>query len=144
MTATEDLVRVGRYTILRSLGQGAMADVYLAELTTSTGFKRKVALKVVRDEFARDPKFAALLTREAMIGSYLQHPNIVETLEFDDVDGRMFLALEFVEGHTVEDLLERRKAGGDVGISADVAVEIIIQVLRGLSYAHNLNSPDDG
>ncbi|MEE2830358.1 MAG: protein kinase, partial [Myxococcota bacterium] len=43
-----------------------------------------------------------------------------------------------------EDLLERRKAGGDVGISADVAVEIIIQVLRGLSYAHNLNSPDDG
>jgi len=121
-----------------------MADVYLAELETFGGFKRKVALKVVRDEFARDPKFAQLLTREAMIGSYLQHPNIVETLEFEDVDGRMFLALEFVEGETVEDLLDQRKEEGTPGLQVDLAVEIIIQVLHGLSYAHNLHSPDDG
>jgi len=121
-----------------------MADVYLAELETFGGFKRKVALKVVRDEFARDPKFAQLLTREAMIGSYLQHPNIVETLEFEDIDGRMFLALEFVEGETVEDLLEQRKEEGTPGLQVDLAVEIVIQVLQGLSYAHNLHSPDDG
>jgi len=143
MTQSEELTQLGRYRILKSLGQGAMADVYLAELETFGGFKRKVALKVVREEFARDPKFAQLLTREAMIGSYLQHPNIVETLEFEDIEGRMFLALEFVEGETVEDLLEQKKEGGDPGLQVDLAMEIIIQVLHGLSYAHNLNSPDD-
>jgi len=121
-----------------------MADVYLAELETFGDFKRKVALKVVRDEFARDPKFAQLLTREAMIGSYLQHPNIIETLEFEDIEGRMFLALEFVEGETVEDLLQQNKDVGSPGLPTDLATEIIIQVLRGLSYAHNLTSPDDG
>jgi len=144
MKSSEPLTQLGRYRILDSLGQGAMADVYLAELETFGGFKRKVALKVVRDEFARDPKFAQLLTREAMIGSYLQHPNIVETLEFEDIDGRMFLALEFVEGETVEDLLEQRKEEGTPGLQVDLAVEIVIQVLQGLSYAHNLHSPDDG
>ena len=50
-------------------------------------------------------KFAQLLAREAMIGSYLQHPNIVETLEFGEEEGRLFLALEFVEGQTIEDLM---------------------------------------
>jgi serine/threonine-protein kinase len=144
MTESDELTQLGRYRILESLGQGAMAVVYLAELETIGGFKRKVALKVVRDEFARDPKFAQLLTREAMIGSYLQHPNIVETLEFEDIDGRMFLALEFVEGETVEDLLEQRKEAGDPGLQVDLAMEVIIQVLHGLSYAHNLHSPDDG
>ena len=116
MVQDDQLTQLGRYRILTSLGHGAMADVYLAELETFGGFKRKVALKVVRDEFARDPKFAQLLTREAMIGSYLQHPNIVETLEFEDVDGRMFLALEFVEGETVEDLLDQRKEEGTPGL----------------------------
>jgi serine/threonine protein kinase len=144
MNPSEELTQLGRYRILESLGQGAMADVYLAELETFGGFRRKVALKVVREEFARDPKFAQLLTREAMIGSYLQHPNIVETLEFEDVDGRMFLALEFVEGETVEELLDQNKEAGDPGLPVDLAIEIIIQVLGGLSYAHNLNSPDDG
>ena len=140
----EELQQLGRYRIVRSLGQGAMADVYLAELETIGGFKRKAALKVVREEFARDPKFAQLLVREAMIGSHLQHPNIVETLEFDDLEGRMFLALEFVEGQTVEELLEEQRESGSRGLPPDLALEIIIQVLRGLSYAHNFCSPETG
>ena len=119
-----------------------MAKVYLAELSTLGGFRRKVALKIVRSEFARDPKFAQLMAREAMIGSRLQHPNIVETLEFNEADGRMFLALEFVEGQTVEDLLSQSANEGHKGLPLDLAMEITIQVLKGLSYAHNLTSPE--
>ena len=119
-----------------------MAQVYLAELSTLGGFRRKVALKIVKSEFARDPKFAQLMAREAMIGSRLQHPNIVETLEFNEADGRMFLALEFVEGETVEELLSQTANDGRSGLPLDLALEITIQVLKGLSYAHNLVSPE--
>ncbi len=84
------------------------------------------------------------MSREAMIGSYLQHPNIVETLEFNEADGRMFLALEFIEGQTVEQLLAQSKERGEKGIPLDLALEIQAQILKGLSYAHNLPSPDTG
>ena len=135
--------RIGRYEIIRPLGEGAMAQVFLAELQTFGGFRRKVALKIVRPEFARDPKFGQLMSREAMIGSLLQHPNVVETLEFNEADGRMFLALEFVEGETVEDLLKATKAETGTGLPLDLSLEIIVQVLKGLGYAHNLRTGED-
>ena len=143
MTDSSDPTQIGRYRILKPLGQGAMATVYLAELATLGGFRRKVALKVVRDEFARDAKFGQLMAREAMIGSLLQHPSIVETLEFNEADGRMFLALEFVEGQTVEELMKGAKTEGRPSLSLVHSLEIIIQVLQGLAYAHSLET-DEG
>lgn len=119
-----------------------MASVYLAELQTEIGFKRKVALKVVRSEFAKDRKFVALMAREAMIGSLLQHPNIVQTLEFNEADGRCFLALEYVEGQTLEQLLSKHRKDGGGGLPLAVALEAMVQVLKGLSYAHTLLSPE--
>lgn len=131
--------QVGRYRLIKELGEGAMARVYLAELETGIGFKRKVALKVVRPEYAKDKKFVALMGREAMIGSMLQHPNIVQTLEFNEADGRSFLALEFVEGQTLGELLDKNRSEG---LPLMVALEAMVQVLKGLSYAHNLLSPE--
>jgi len=133
--------QIGRYRLIKELGEGAMARVYLAELETGIGFKRKVALKVVRPEYAKDKKFVALMGREAMIGSMLQHPNIVQTLEFNEADGRSFLALEFVEGETLGELLEKDTGEGP-GLPLMVALEAMVQVLKGLSYAHNLRSPE--
>jgi serine/threonine-protein kinase len=132
--------RIGRYNLIKPLGEGAMAQVWLAELETGIGFRRKVALKVVRQEYAKDPKFVQLMSREAMIGSLLQHPNIVQTLEFNEADGRSFLALEFVEGETFADLLEKRADGG--GLPTILALEAMVQVLKGLSYAHTMVSPE--
>ena len=130
--------QIGRYRVIKELGEGAMARVYLAELETGIGFKRKVALKVVRPEYSKDKKFVALMSREAMIGSMLQHPNIVQTLEFNEADGRSFLALEFVEGETLGELMEGQESDG--GLPLVVALEAMVQVLKGLSYAHNLVS----
>jgi len=119
-----------------------MASVYLAELETEIGFKRKVALKVVRSEFAKDKKFVQLMAREAMIGSMLQHPNIVQTLEFNEADGRCFLALEYVEGHTLDQLLTTQRNEGNSGLPLSVALEAMVQTLKGLGYAHSLKSPE--
>lgn len=134
--------QIGRYRLIKPLGEGAMAAVYLAELETGIGFRRKVALKVVRQEFAEDRKFIDLMSREAMIGSMLQHPNIVQTLEFNEVDGRSFLALEFVEGQTLETLLAKRRERNEGGLPLLVALEAMVQVLKGLAYAHTLQSPE--
>jgi len=130
--------QIGRYKVLKTLGEGAMAQVYLAELSTLGGFRRKVALKIVHPEFARDKKFLQLMGREAMIGSRLQHPNIVETLEFNEADGRTFLALEYVEGQTLEQLLDRIRNEGRDGLPVDFCLELILPVLEGLAYAHTL------
>jgi len=132
--------QIGRYRLIKELGEGAMARVYLAELETGIGFKRKVALKVVRPEYSRDKKFIALMSREAMIGSMLQHPNIVQTLEFNEADGRSFLALEFVEGETLGELMDNNEDGDGRGLPLMLALEAMVQVLKGLSYAHNLVS----
>ncbi len=133
--------QIGRYRLISPLGEGAMASVYLAELETDIGFKRKVALKVVRSEYARDKKFIALMGREAMIGSLLQHPNIVQTLEFNEADGRCFLALEYVEGQTLDQLMDAEKGEGRA-LPLTVALEAMVQVLKGLGYAHSLRSPE--
>ena len=132
--------QIGRYRLIKELGEGAMARVYLAELETGIGFKRKVALKVVRPEFSKDKKFVALMSREAMIGSMLQHPNIVQTLEFNEADGRSFLALEFVEGETLGELMDNNEDSDGRGLPLMLALEAMVQVLKGLSYAHNLRS----
>ncbi len=134
--------RIGRYRVIKPLGEGAMAMVYLAELESLGGFRRKVALKVVRPEYARDANFIKLMGREAMIGSFLQHPNIVETLEFNEADGRSFLALEFVEGQTLEEFLTKLKQQGREGIPLDVGLRMGIDILRGLAYAHALVTPE--
>lgn len=119
-----------------------MARVYLAEFESGMNFKRKVALKVVRPEFAKDDKFIQLMAREALIGSWLQHPNIVETLEFNQCEGRHYLALEFVEGDTLEGLLQDASNRDQMGLQPALALEVMIQVLKGLSYAHQLRSPE--
>jgi serine/threonine protein kinase len=139
---TVQLERIGRYRLLRPLGEGAMARVYLAELDALGGFRRKVAIKVVRPDYARDEKFVKLLAREAMIGSRLQHPNIVQTLEFNQDAGRHFLALEFVEGETLADLLTKAYKEKGTGLPHVLVIESMIQVLKGLAYSHALTDQD--
>jgi serine/threonine-protein kinase len=119
-----------------------MARVYLAEYESHMNFRRMVALKVVRPEYAKDDKFIQLMAREALIGSWLQHPNIVETLEFNQAEGRHYLALEFVEGNTLQGYLEEAQAAGRSSLAPIVALDAMIQVCRGLGYAHALRSPE--
>lgn len=134
---------IGPYRLLRPLGRGAMAEVYLAERVSLGGFRHKVALKVVLPQFARDEAFLNLLSREAIIGSRLRHPNIVETLEFSAFDGLHFLVLEYVDGKTLEQMLLDAEGAGRQALPTRVALEATAGVLHGLTYAHALKS-DDG
>lgn len=131
--------KFGPYLILHKLGEGAMAKVYLARHTGDTAGKgRDVALKILRYEYSHQEEVLHLLTREAIIGQKMRHPNVVATLEFGELDGMPYLAMEYVPGVTVADLLEVTKEQRN-GLPPELVAVLLEQICDGLSYAHNLS-----
>ncbi len=131
----------GRYRLQRVLGEGGMARVYLSEKSGPMGFSTHVALKIVKRKAGKRSEFVSLLTREAVIGGFLRHPNIVATLDFDQVEGHYYIAMEYVEGRTMEDLI-RAARRREEPFPALLALDIVVQMCRGLSYAHSLCDRD--
>ena len=96
-----------RYEILRSIGEGGMANVYLAN---DIILDRKVAIKILRGDLANDEKFVRRFQREALSASSLSHPNIVEMYDVGEDNGTYFIVMEYVEGRTLKQLLKKRGA----------------------------------
>jgi serine/threonine protein kinase len=116
----------GRYRVVRKLGAGGMADVWLAE---DTHLQRQVALKVLHRHFAQDREFVARFQREAEAAAGLQHPNIVSVYDRGQFDGVNYIAMQYVEGPTLKQLI-------DGGLSPEQAVALIRQVLEAARTAH--------
>ena len=116
----------GRYKLLGRLGSGGMADVWCAE---DTMLDRRVALKFLHERFAQDEQFVERFRREASAAAGLQHPNVVGVFDRGTYDGSHYIAMEYVEGASLNDLIER-------GLSVPEAVELVRQVLAGARYAH--------
>lgn len=142
LASTADLpIDFGRYRLVSILGEGGMARVYRAERIGPMGFRPEVALKIVKRKAGKKTEFVSLLTREAVIGGFLRHPNIVATVDFDQVESHYYIAMEYVEGTTLEELM--RVAWRDGGRFPPVlAVDVMAQVCRGLGYAHSLLDRD--
>jgi eukaryotic-like serine/threonine-protein kinase len=126
MQLAQDTVVAGRYRLLGRLGSGGMADVWCAE---DSLLNRRVALKFLHPRFAQDEQFVERFRREASAAAGLQHPNVVGVFDRGIVDGSHYIAMEYVEGASLKDLIER-------GLSVPEAVEIVRQVLAGVKYAH--------
>lgn len=126
---------LGRYKLLRILGSGGMATVYLAAQTGEQGFSRQVALKLVHPHLAMQESFAGWFISEARLGGFLHHPNLVATLDFGHIDGLWFMAMEFVDGFTLSSLA-RRLDNSSAHAHHAIWLQIVIQVCRGLAYAH--------
>jgi eukaryotic-like serine/threonine-protein kinase len=116
----------GRYRVLQRLGSGGMADVWLAE---DAHLQRRVALKVLHKRFAQDREFVERFRREAEAAAGLQHPNIVAVFDRGEFEGTYYIAMQYVEGHTLKQLI-------DVGLSPEQAVPQIRQVLEAARFAH--------
>lgn len=125
--------RIGEYVIRRLVGEGGMGDVYEAEERLS---KRRVALKVLRPELARSDEGRRLFLNEMQILAQIEHPNVVRSLATCDVDGRLVMALEYLEGRTLRaELLERGR------LSWPEAVRVAAAVAEGLAAAHGQQPP---
>ena len=116
----------GRYRVLRRLGAGGMADVWLAE---DTHLQRQVALKVLHRRFAQDREFVERFRREAESAAGLQQPNIVSVFDRGEFEGTYYIAMQFIEGPTLKQLIDR-------GLTPEQAVALIRQVLEAARFAH--------
>ena len=101
-----------RYTILRKIADGGTAEIFLAKQHGAQGFEKTVVLKRIFTTFYADPQFRHMLVDEAHIAMTLNHSNIVQVLDLGEADGRYFLALELVDGWTLDRVLRRSKAAG--------------------------------
>jgi serine/threonine protein kinase/WD40 repeat protein len=120
---------VGKYQIVDELGRGGMGLVYKA---FDSGIGRTVALKVMSEELARDTAFRERFLREARGAGILQHPNIVTVHELGEWQGAPFIAMEFLQGRSLEEILTNEKGTTTV----EERLKIVAQVCRGLDYAH--------
>src|SRR5262245_33047244 len=119
--------QLGSYEITALLGKGGMGEVYRA---LDTKLKREVAIKILPDEFARDPERVSRFQREAEVLAALNHSNIASIYDLQECDGSRFLVLELVEGNTLADRLER----GSIPI--DEALQIAKHICEALEAAH--------
>ncbi len=118
-----------------------MAEVFVAHREGARGFAKRVALKRILPGLAADPRFVEMFCDEARVSAALNHPNIVQVVDFGEVDGELFMAMEFVDGLTVARLL-RLAAGRKEPLSVAAALFVIHEVLRGLEYAHEARSEE--
>lgn len=117
-----------RYEIIRNIGEGGMANVYLA---LDTILNRKVAVKVLRGDLATDEKFVRKFQREASAASNLDHPNIVGIYDVGEDNGNYFIVMEYVEGQTLKSLIKRRGS-----LTLPEVLDIMTQLTSGIAHAH--------
>ena len=117
-----------RYEIVKSIGEGGMANVYLAK---DIILNRNVAVKVLRGDLSSDDKFIRRFQREALSVSNLSHPNIVEVYDVGEEDNQHYIVMEYIDGKTLKQLLKKRTS-----LTLSEVIDIMTQLTDGISHAH--------
>jgi serine/threonine protein kinase len=130
----------GKYRLIAELGQGGMADVFLAVQQGPVGFNKLLVIKRLRETFVEDPDFVAMLLDEARLAARLNHPNVVQTNEVGEVGKHHFIAMEYLEGQPLHRIIHRANKTG--GLDGTIYLRILADVLAGLHHAHTLKEFD--
>ena len=131
----------GKYVLVDRIGQGGMAEIFVARTKTDLGADRRVVVKLILPALAAMPRFAEMLVAEAKLAAKLQHANVVQILDLGRADERLYIAMEYVEGLDLADVL-RRCTRTKTPLPIEFALLIIIEALRGLDHAHRRTGED--
>lgn len=133
-TVTQTL---GKYTLVKKLATGGMAEVFLARIDGPMGFAKKCVVKRILPHFNDDPRFIEMFLGEARLAAELNHPNLVQIFDFGEANGQYFLAMEYIDGPNLRVLNQstRRMSGP---MSFALAARIIALAAEGLHHAHEL------
>ncbi len=124
----------GKYVLQEVLGEGAMARVFRAVRSGPMGFRKQVAIKQILPHVTENDRVIKALINEARVSGYLQHKNLVEIYEFDQEGEDYYIAMEFVDGHSLLDVLRQSIERGR--LPAPVIAELAVQLCEGLAAAH--------
>lgn len=126
---------LGRYEVLGSIHRGGMGEILLVRVRGSQGFSRKLVLKGILPELQEDEISNQLFEREARLMASLVHPNIVQVFDVPEINGIPYLAMEYIRGRNIHQLIQKAKEMETV-IPRRISAHILAQMLRGLHYAH--------
>ncbi|MCS6797548.1 MAG: serine/threonine protein kinase [Myxococcota bacterium] len=126
---------VGPYVLEQRLATGGMAEVFVARRPGPHGFRKRVALKRILPQYARDPDFVAMFVDEARICAQLDHPNLVQVFDFGEADGELYIAMEYVDGSSVNRLLRAVAARGEA-VPEEVVLHVGSQCAHALDHVH--------
>lgn len=113
-----------------------MASIHLARIAGPAGFEKPVALKIIHDHLAQDPQFVEMFLAEARIAATLNHPNIVQIYELGEAEGTYFIAMEYLAGENLADIIRRQTKTPKKVIDLRLGCQIILEACEGLHHAH--------
>ena len=131
--------RFGRYTLVRPIGRGGMAEIWKARIHGPRNFQRQVVVKRILPHLCLDPELVDMFTAEAMLSGQLNHANIVQVFEFAEEEGELYLAMEYVQGVNLAELLKRLDG---VPIPVGMAAYLVRELALALGYAHALTDEE--
>jgi tRNA A-37 threonylcarbamoyl transferase component Bud32 len=132
---------IGRWEIIKRIGSGGMADVYLARARGEAGFEKQVAVKVMHPHLARNDRAVEHFLDEARLASRIDHPNVVQIQDLGKVGNDYIIVMEYVDGVDLEKLLASARAA-ERPVPIDIALGILGRVCDGLNAAHNSTTVD--
>ena len=138
-----DLVgrQVGRYAVVRHLASGGMEELYIARQESVGGFEKQVVLKILQPRYAKNPRVVTMFLDEARLAAKLNHPAIVHVYDVADEGGLKYIAMEYIHGETIADIVKRGLAV-DRYLPLEYAIHIVRQTATGLAYAHERKEAD--
>ncbi len=142
MSSTPEAGRLlGRYQLLYMLGQGGMGEVHLAKLTGAAGFEKLCIVKMILPSMQSDPQFVDRFHHEARVLVQLNHSNIAQVYDMGEVDGSLYMAIEYVSGVDLSRVMSHISQRGAV-MPVPIALYLCQQVAEALGYAHRKTGPD--
>jgi serine/threonine-protein kinase len=141
MHALEAGAAFGPYTLIRRLAMGGMGEIWLAEQRGISGFRKRVVIKTILECFSDDPSLVEMFLSEGKIAAGFTHPNIAQTYDLGCLDGTYYIAMEYVNGRDLRELLlaniDRKRF-----IPLNLVLRIVAECCQGLHYAHTWKNPD--
>ena len=134
--------RFGKYTLLRRLATGGMAEIFLALQRSVAGFEKLIVIKRILPSMSQDEAFRQMLTHEARIAATLSHPNIVQIFDLGFIDGSFFIAMEYAHGEDLRSIVRQMRKLGLTDFPLHHALAIVRGICSGLAYAHDKRGLD--
>ncbi|MFW5920263.1 MAG: serine/threonine protein kinase, partial [Polyangiales bacterium] len=127
--------RFGKYTLIRKIATGGMAEIFLALQKSMAGFEKLVVVKRILPNLAKDESFVEMLLAEARIAATLNHPNVAHIYDVGVHDGHYYIAMEHVHGEDLRSIVRQMKKKGETSFPLEHALAIVLGCCTGLAYA---------